>query len=348
MKRIIAFILLSATLLLSACGDADGVINDPNAKPIVDNADTVVMSYEGSTLNSGMYAFIFSALKTNYLYLLQIYGETEFVEDTESFWNMKAESGKTFAQSVTEDINEHCKMLLICEKMASEYSVSLDEEALEAVADEYNDYISAYGGEKQLDVYLNRYGINGNDLTDYLKMKQMINVLQTKLCTKGGLCEVKDADVYSSIEKEYVKAKHIYFLNSKYDNKALDKANELLAQIKNGEKKYEDFASLSDDNSTKDYPNGFLVNLDETEERYAELLSKLSVGECGVCEAEGGAYIVTKVEMTEEDKKTRYDAVWKEIADKQFSEVFANRYDQVELNAEELNKYDIITADVLQ
>lgn len=348
MKKIVAFILLFFVLCVSACGNAEGVVNDPNAKPIVDNSDTVVMSYEGYTLTSGVYAFIFSALKTNYLYLLQLYGESDFVEDTEAFWNIKTESGKTFGEAVTEDIYDHCKMLLIAQKMAVEYGVALDEEAKEAVSDEYNDYISAYGGETELDVYLNRYGIGADELLDYLNNKQMINVLQDKLCADGGLCEVREEDVYALIDAQYCKAKHIYLSDSKNGDDALSKANAMLAQINNGEKKYDDFASLSEDNSTSDYPDGFLVNIEETEERYSTLLSTLKVGECGVCEADEGAYLIMKIEITDEDRDTRFDSAWQEIADKQFSEVLDSRYDQVELNGEELNKYDIITADVLQ
>ena len=348
MKKIVALLLLFSVLLISACGNADGVINDPSAKPIVDNSDTVVMTYEGYTLTSGIYAFIFSALKTNYLYLLQLYGETDFVEDTEAFWNIKTDGGKTFAEAVTEDINNHCKMLLISQKMAKEYKVTLDTDATEAVSDEYNDYISAYGGEKELDVYLNRYGIDGDELLNYLENKQLINVLQNKLCAKGGLCEVKDADVYELIAEQYVKVKHVYLTDSKNNDDALSKANEMLKQINAGEKKYSDFASLSEDNSFKDYPDGFLVSLSETEERYSKLASSLKVGECGVCEADDGAYVITRVEMTDADKDTRFDTVWQELADKQFASVLESRYNLVELNKAELDKYDVVTADVLK
>lgn len=335
-------------LFLAACGGGEGVIDDPKAKPVVDNSDTVVMSYEGNTIKSGMYAFIFSALKTNYLYLLQLYGDTDFVEDTETFWNMKADDGQTFAKSVTDDINNHCRMLLICKKMAEEYGVSLDVKAEEAVTDEYNDYVSSYGGEEELDVFLARYGIGTDELTEYLRMKQTISALRTKLCSAGGLCEVKDEDVYSEIDKRYVKVKHIYLLNSKYDGDALSKAEELLSQIESGEKKFDDFAGLSDDNAMSEYKDGFLVDLEETEENYASLAKGLEVGKSGVCKAENGAYLVTRCEMTEEDKKTKYDTVWGELADKSFSGVLENRYGQVELNGDELGKYDIITADTLQ
>jgi len=349
MKRFFALLLLIAILgSTAACASGDGVIQDPNAKPIVDNSDKVVMSYEGLKLNSGMYAFIFSALKTNYLYLLQLYGETEFVEDTESFWNTKTDDGKTLASAVVKDINDHCKMILVCEKMAKEYGVTLDDEAVSEAQDEYNDYIASYGGEKQLEVYINRYGISLEELQDYLNKKQLINCLQDKLCEKGGLCSVDADTVNQQIKKDYVKAKHIYLLNSSYDGKAIDKANEILNEIKSGAKKYDDYVSLSADDSATAYPKGFLVNLEDTDESYAELLQDLQKDEYGVCEAADGAYVLCKLEMTDDDVATKYDLVWKELADEKFADTISLRYDMVEIDAEELNKYDIVTADIIQ
>ncbi len=349
MRRIFAFLLLIAvTVSAVACSDKDGVIDDPNAKPIVDNSDKVVMSYEGARITSGMYAFIFSALKTNYLYLLQLYGDTEFVEDNESFWNTKTEDGKTLAQAVVKDINDHCKMILVCEKMAKEYGVELDEDAISEAEDEYNDYIASYGGEKQLEVYINRYGISLEELQSYLNRKQLINCLQDKLCEKGGLCAVSDSDVNEQVKKDYIKAKHIYLLNTAYDGKAIDKANEILSDIKSGTKKYDDFVKLSADDSATAYPKGFMVNLEETEDAYAELLGSLKKDEYGVCEAADGAYVICRLEMSDEDVASKHDAVWTKLADEKFADTISLRYDMVELDKEELNRYDIVTADIIQ
>ncbi len=348
MKRLVAlFLLFALAASFVGCSDGEGVINDPNAKPIVDNSDKIVMSYEEYNITSGLYAFIFSSLKTNYLYLLQLYGETEFVEDTESFWNTKTDDGKTLAESVTLDINNHCKMILISEKMAKEYNVVLDEDAVLEASDEYNDYIASYGGEKELEVYINRYGLSLDELKDYLNKKQLINCLKKKLCEDGGLCSVEKTTVNAKIDEEYLKAKQIYLLNDSYDGKAIDKANSILSDIKGG-KKYDDYVSLSADDSATAYPDGFLVNLEETEESYAELLVGLKVGEYGVCEAADGAYVVCRLEMTDKDRDTKYESVWEALTEEKFAETISARYNLVELDSKELSKYDIITADIIQ
>ena len=349
MRRFVAILLLFCFVFsFVGCSDGEGVINDPNAKPIVDNSDKIVMSYEGYEINAGLYAFIFSALKTNYLYLLQLYGETEFVEDTESFWNKKTEDGTSLADAVTKDINDHCRMILISSKMASEYGVTLSEDALEEAADEYNDYIASYGGEKQLEVYINRYGLSLDELKNYLEKKQLINCLKDKLCSKGGLCAVADEAVNLKIDEDYVKAKRIYLLNSKYDGKAIDKANEILDLINKGDKKYSDFVSLSADDSATAYPNGFMVNLEETEDEYANALKGLKNGEYAVCESADGAYVICRLETTDEDRKTKFDAVSQKLTDEKFSETISARYDMVEIDNKELEKFDIVTADIIQ
>lgn len=348
MKRFIALLLLIAlSLPCVSCTPDEGVVDDPNAKPVVDNSDKVVMSYDGYEITSGMYAFILSRLKTFYLYNLQLYGETEYIEDTESFWNT-TENGKTLAQAVTEDINAHCKMILISEKMSAEYGVELDDEALEAVEDVYNDFVTSYGGEKELEVYINRYGIDLKELRKYLERDELLNCLQDKLCAEGGLCAVDDSAVYAEIDKQYIKAKHIYLKDDSDGDKAFDKAKDMLAKINSGEKKYEDFVSSSADDSATAYPNGFLVNLETTDESYVKALSALKAGECEACETEDGAYIICRLETTDDDRKTKFDDVWKQLADQKFADIISARYDMVELDNTELGKYDIITADLIQ
>lgn len=342
------FVFLCLLLFLTSCAESEENGSDFGNIPAVNNSNVTIMSYNGVELTSGMYAFVFSALKTNYLYLLQIYGDVDFVEDTERFWNSAADNKSTFASAVTDDINNHCKMLLICKRMADEYNVNLSNDDTQAIYDEYNDYVSAYGGEEKLEKFLAKFGLNCSKLNDYLTMKQTVTAVQSVLCAEGGLCEVKEDTVKHRIASEYVKVKHIYLLNEKYNDGALKKAEELSEAINSGMKSYDDFADLSDDNSTSDYPDGFLVNISETEERYSSLASDLQIGQCGVCEAEEGAYLIMRVEMTDEDYATRYDATWESVADEQFASVMENLYDQVELNKEELEKYDIITAPVLQ
>ena len=52
--------------------------------------------------------------------------------------------------------------------------------------------------------------------------------------------------------------------------------------------------------------------------------------------------------MTDSDVNSRFETVYKSIADKEFLAVMAERYPFVELNKDELDKYDIITADTIE
>ena len=59
-------------------------------------------------------------------------------------------------------------------------------------------------------------------------------------------------------------------------------------------------------------------------------------------------YIIKCFEMTDNDVNSRFETVYKSIADKEFLAVMAERYPFVELNKDELDKYDIITADTIE
>ncbi len=346
MKRIIVLLLaISLTLSLPACGGDEDTISNPNPVENLENAGVTVMSYESETLTSGMYAFIFSYLKTNKLHYLQQYGSSSIVEDTEVFWKTETENG-TLGDIAEKDINDHCKMILICKKMSSEYGVSLSSENLEYVTDELNDWISAYGSVEGFSDYLRRYGITVDNFEDYLEKKYLITALQNKLCEKGGLCEVTEEMVAEEIAKSYGKVTHIFLRHDSYGGDATKKAEELLAALKSGAA-MKDYAKLSEDTTYKAYPEGTLVKYDTANSAYAEAAASLKAGEYAMCVTNDGAYVITAFDIADDDVDELYESVYTSIADEKFLSVMEERYGYVELNTEELNKYDIITADII-
>ncbi|MBR6594519.1 MAG: hypothetical protein IKK83_05000 [Clostridia bacterium] len=345
MKKITALALAIITLLftVSCSGDPDGTIE--LSVGVVDNADEAVMSYDGKELSSGMYAFIFSYLKSWNLYYLQYYGSADYVDDTERFWNIDTGNG-TYGENTVRDINDHCKMLLICEKLAADYGVTLDSEEKELVEGELNDFISAYGSEGKLSEFLVRYGITVDDLEAYLEKKHLVNAVQDELCAESGLCEVKKTEVYDAIAKEYRKVTHLYLLDSDYNGDATAKAKEI-ADAVNGGKALSEYKGLSKDNMYTAYPDGEIVELAGCVEEYAKLAEGLKAGECGYCKVGEGAYVMLGFDMTDSDKDSKYETVYAGIANERFLAAMADRYGLVELNSTELAKYDIITADTI-
>lgn len=346
MKKIIALILaLAALVAFAACGNEEDTIDNPNPSKPLENSGITVMSYEGETINSGMYAFIFSYLKTKKMYYFQMYGSSQTVEDTQSFWNTYYD-GKTIGEAALQDIQDHCKMLLICNKMASEYNVSLNNEEQGQVEDELNDWISSYGSVEGLSDFLKRYGISVDDLEKYLEKNYLIVSLQNKLCSEGGVCEVTDDEVNKQINETYSKVTHIYLSDKTYNGDAKSKGEEILKALEEG-KDIGEFGKLSEDTTLKTYPDGMMVSL-ETDNSYTKAVAELSDGEYALCEMGDGVYIIKCFKMTDSDVDSRFETVYKSVADNKFLAVMAERYPFVELNRDELDKYDIITADTIE
>lgn len=358
MKRFATLLLAFALILgaLSGCsntgtddsGDSTSVVSEidnPNKVNKLENADDVVMTYEDRTLTSGMYAFIFSYLKTVYLFNLQYYGSSDYVEDTKAFWSTLA-GETTYGKAVTKDINDHCMMLLICDKMASEYSVSLSSEDLALAEEELNDLVADYGSVSKFNDYLSRFGVDYDDVSDYLNKKYMISAVQSKLCSAGGICEVSDQEVKDAIAERYCKVKHIYLSNKTYNGDASAKAEEVIGAL-NGGASFKDYVSLSEDTAAKTHPDGMLVNIAETNEKYAEVAASLKEGEYGICKFDEGIYILMGVKMTKDDIEGEYESVFSSIANERFVEYMKDRYGFVELNKDKLDKFDIVTAETI-
>ena len=331
---LISFSLLFVTLSCS------------NEKEDSGNADIEVMSYNEHSMSSGLFGFVFSYNKTNYLQLLAEYNGTDYIEDTETFWDTLAEDNVTFGDSVKQDIIDHCKMVLISSSMAAEYGVSLSDDDIEMANNELNDIISIFGSEKKLNNHLKKYGINADDVLEYLKKKYLIIALQDKLSSEGGLCEIVDDDIWDYVKQTYIKVKHVYFDDAEHDGKAHEELQELCNALNSGEKKFDDIAELSEDTFISSNPDGALVGIDTLNDEYRKCAESLEVGKYAVVKIDSGAYLITVLDITEDDIEENFEALYSDVSDIKFSDLISTYYDSVEINSTEISKYDIVTAEI--
>ena len=344
MKRYLGLVL-AFIIVVSVCScSKEEYIDNPNPSKPLKNADEAIMSYEGESISTGLYSFIFSYQKTNMLYSYQNLGVSDAVEDTEAFWNSETENGK-LGELTVKDINDHCRMILLCNKMASEYGVKLGETELEYVEEEINDLTAAYGSTAGLDEYLKRYGVTAEDVENYFSDKYLILSLRNTLCAEGGICEVSKTDVNKEIERAYGKTTHIYLTDAKYEGNAKAKAEEILAALKNGAD-MKDYANLSEDTTYKTYPDGTLISYG-VDNAYTETAEELKVGEYSICTFGEGVYIIKKFALTDKDKDSLYDSAFTSLADEKFMSLMEERYSLVEIEKTELDKFDIVTAETI-
>ncbi len=338
MKRIIAFLLSILSLFITSSCDSDDIKDKGNS------GDTV-MSYKEEKMSSGLYGFVFSYNKSSYLYMLQNYDGTAYANDTEAFWNTKTEDGLTLGEGIVKDINNHCKMILVASSVAKEYGVTLSHDDISSAEDELNDLIAVYGSEKKLNDYLRKFGLDAEDVLEYLKDKCLVSVLQAKLCESNGICAVDDEMLFAYAEEHYIKVKHIYYSDDNHDGKAFDDLSAIAEQINSGDAKLDEFKDKSDDSFISSNPDGALAERSTLNEEYLKCADGLKDGMCGVVEIEGGAYLIESLEISEEDIEENFELMYTAVANDEFSKYISSYYDAVEINRAELEKYDIITAE---
>lgn len=307
------------------------------------NADITVMSYEGTEINSGLYAYILSSKKTDFLYILESNYGSGFASDSESFWNTVPDDGddRSYGERVVADINDYCRMLLVADKLCANYSVSLSEEHTKEISSAIDENVFYYGSEKEFEKRLKPYGLDIESLTDYYEREYKIVALTKALYGSGGAHQISSDTVNAKTAESYVKLKHVFYKGE--DPEALKlKAEELVKKLSSNELKFEDIQKDTEDDSFKTYPDGYIVKTEEFELSGLDL----EIGEFAVSPVEGGVYIITRNSLNESDLSEYYESTETELINDSFYELIKQYFPMIETNTAELSKYDIVTAEV--
>lgn len=333
-------LLISAVCCISLCACSDGGEASVNS-----NAEITVMSYEGTEISSGLYSYILSSKKTDFLYILESNYGSGFATDSDSFWNTVPNDGdsRSYGERVVSDINDYCRMLLVADKLCANYSVSLSDEYKEEISATIDENVFYYGDEENFEKTLRPFGLDIEALADYYEREYKIVALTETLYGNGGVYQLSSDEVNAATSESYVKLKHVYYAGE--DKKALeDKANDLVNKLNADEVKFEDLQKETEDDSYESYPDGYIVELDEYE------LSglKLEEGDFTVSAVEGGVYIIARVPLSDSDLSEYYEATEASLINDSFYELVKQYFPLIEINHEELDKYDIVTAEVFE
>ena len=221
-KRFI-FVLLSVSFIFSlfACSPDGFSLNQNKGNS---NADVVIFSYKDdesgikAELKSGLYGFILSDKKTDFLYLLSQYQENASsqitVMDNESFWNTvpDKEDGRTYKELVEADIMTYCKRLVITKVLCKKYGISVlkNEDTKKEIEDSVQKHINAYGDETSLNSFLYRFGITADDLFDYYEMQYLVQALENYYYGDNGKTPIDSSLITEKFLAEWAKVKYIF------------------------------------------------------------------------------------------------------------------------------------------
>ncbi len=196
-KKIIAVLLCAATLLaFASCSSANR---------------TPVLSYEGQSITSDYYSLILSYQKGYYMQLFSYYYGIDLSASPEQ-WDAEFSEGVTLAEQLTSDINDYCRIVLICNYLADKYNIELtSQDTLDEIDDTVSSYVANYGGEDMFAVELAKIGADKATFIKFLNDSYRVSLVQEHLYGENGIQKVPAADVEEYFLKNYKKVDSMSF-----------------------------------------------------------------------------------------------------------------------------------------
>ncbi len=385
-KTTVVICIFSLTFSLFSCGEEGINLNQTDGNS---TANVVVFSYKDdesskkAEIKSGLYAFILSDKKTDFLYLLSQYqeqGNSQItVMDNESFWNTvpDKEDGRTYKELVETDIQTYCKRLVITKALCDKYGISVtkNEDTKAEIEASVQNHINKYGDENSLNSYLYRFGITADDLFDYYEMQYLVEALENYYYGNGGKTPIDSSLVNEKFQKDWAKVKYIFisytnptttlpdsdaskdsssseekieFDGERTKEKVIEYANNLFESIKSGAVTLDEKYMLSEDGVAKHFPNGIIIQRGTSDKAIDEAIFNMNKGDIRLVEADTGVYIISKDALETADINEYYDDIEQTFIDEKYSMLIEEYSPFVSVNNNELKKYDIIPADLYE
>ncbi len=384
--KITLFILALLSILSSLCGCFnEGVsLNNTDGNK---TANVVVFSYKDeessieAKIKSGLYAFILSDKKTDFLYLLSQYQENAnsqiTVMDNEAFWNTvpDKEDGRSYKELVEADITSYCKRLVVTKVLCQKYGISVtkNEDTKKEIETLVQNHINAYGDKDSMNSYLYRFGITSDDLFQYYEMQYYVQALENYYYGTGGKTPIDSSLVQEKFLSDWAKVKSIYISYTEPENKlpeenksnasdeskesieidgirtkekAIKFATELYDSIKNGEVEFDSKYSLSEDGISEYFPNGHIIQKGTSSANIDKAIFEMKENELRLVEGDSGVYIILKKQLSEKDIDEYYEDIEQTFIDEKYAELIEEYYGFVSMNNDELKKYNIVSADI--
>ncbi len=177
---------------------------------------TPVFSYEDAKICSDYYSFVLSYEKGYYTALFKNYYGVDLDAQT-SYWDNEITEGKKLADSVLNDINEYCKMILICNYLCDKHDIQLTEDASKEVEDNLQLLQDKNGGEDMFVVELAKLGCNKDTVKKFLTDTAKMDLLRDYLYGENGTQKVPAADIEKEFFKSYKKVDSMSISFNKYD-----------------------------------------------------------------------------------------------------------------------------------
>lgn len=187
-KGVVLLLVLSLTLCMLASCSAGG-----------DKA----MWYGDQEMNEADYAYLMAIIKEYYAYYCYYY----YGQDLSAMWGESLENGKTFADMLTETVNDSAKMMLVVEQLCAEAGLTIDDaETLAEISKTMQEMMDDYGGKDAMEIELAKHGMNVSSVERYERYNRLLSLLRDYRYGKNGVARISREEVRKSFLETYAKA----------------------------------------------------------------------------------------------------------------------------------------------
>ena len=283
--------------------------------------DRAVLSLGDLTYTAGMYRYQMAMKKTEILstyYQENLSTATEFV-DIPAFWDTMYDETQTMRAYIESYILNSARATLYYANLAKKQGISLSEEEYDTIREDLADLVELKGSKSKLNDYLSIVGLDYDELFALFEMQDLASKMQNTMYNMTiGSSRITDEEMWQYYLKNYSVVKHVFINNftktaetgkvvpltaeEKAEKQVL--IDRVLDGLKAG-KDIKDFAELSEDNFSKDKPDGLVIYEDATGfTAYENAALALKVGDYTLLEVKSGeyagSYIIKRYKNTEE------------------------------------------------
>ena len=237
-------------------------------------------------------------------------------------------------------------------KLAADNNVSLDDEDQKTIDERLASNKESAGGEEGYQEALTSMYLTEPLLREFIGDDILLTKTEEALYGPGGSEEITDQDVTDYILGNYVRAKHVLINKSETGDAAENaaakqKAQNVLAQAKNGADFDELIKQYGQDPGTEVYPDGYVFTKGEMVEEFETAAFELAEnGLRHVVENTYGYHVLLRLPITDEYIAENKDTYRQSMMDEKITPLLEEAYDS--LTVETWEKYDTITPETVK
>lgn len=167
-----------------------------------------VMWYGEQELSEADYAYLMAMIKEYYAYYCYYY----YGQDLSDMWGETLDNGETFADMLTETVNDSAKMMLVVEQLCAEAGLTIDDkETLAEISNYMQEMVDDYGGKDAMEIELAKLGMNRSSVERYERYNQLLSLLRDYRYGQNGVARISREEVLKSFLASYAKVEGYFY-----------------------------------------------------------------------------------------------------------------------------------------